>query len=409
MCSSDLNDTPLTPVPDNTSIDWNDLGSYFDTVIYPRITDKFSTPLDVDNNNQVVILFYTLNSAQSNIGGYFWSGDLFLTTGSNQMELLYMNKSLFNTSTQAVKDTIAHEFQHLVNASQKIRIGEENNASAVLMDTWMDEGLAECAADYSKDSVLTEHVNNFKNDTSHSFRNGFPLVKWEYDFDNYTLSYLFFQYCQLQSDNTIGIYKQLINHTLGDYRAVEAVVGAQNTQFNTFSDIFSTFRAANLAQQSTGIYGYSSRSGDFNFGPLKNASQTVSSLKSGGGIALYPSQSNLSNFTPDSGIDERIQYLRINGSNNQSSHAQLTNLSIAGYTGEALLVLNTSGDASVSGVTIGTVPTSNSPQSREIVTSQREARLLRDIPFRSTNSKTGMQTALTRKKIYPPKIGRAHV
>jgi hypothetical protein len=133
----------------------------FDSVTYRVDTKAFGDPTDIDGNGREII-FYTravneLTPAHSfsYVGGYFWAGDLFPRTGcpgSNVGEIFYMlavdetgeingnvrSQELVRSQSASV---IAHEFQHLINASRRIYV---NQASA-LEDVWLDEGLSHIA------------------------------------------------------------------------------------------------------------------------------------------------------------------------------------------------------------------------------------------------------------------------
>ena len=151
-----------------TDTDFQEIGTEFDNLIYPTDVDYFGTPLDLDNNGRVIILY----TAEVNkltpasppgggfVGGFFFAGDLFPATGqgscaqSNVAEIFYLlapdPDGTINTNTrttakvrQGTRGTIAHEFQHMINASERIR-------SPILQDfedVWLDEALAHFAED----------------------------------------------------------------------------------------------------------------------------------------------------------------------------------------------------------------------------------------------------------------------
>lgn len=147
-----------------TTQDYQYFGATFDTLVYPVDSLNFGAPTDVDNN-QHVILFFTraVNEltppAQSfYVGGFFFSRDLFPTTttgsvqgcaGSNFAEMFYLlvpdPEGVINQNVRtadfvrnATVATLAHEFQHIINASRHLYV----NASSVFEDSFLDEGLA---------------------------------------------------------------------------------------------------------------------------------------------------------------------------------------------------------------------------------------------------------------------------
>jgi hypothetical protein len=147
-----------------TTQDYQFFAATFDTLVYPVDSLNFGAPTDVDNN-QHVILFFTraVNEltppAQSfYVGGFFFSRDLFptaATTGvqacaaSNFAEMFYLlvpdpdgivnqNVRTADFVRSATVGTLAHEFQHIINASRHLYV----NASSVFEDSFLDEGLA---------------------------------------------------------------------------------------------------------------------------------------------------------------------------------------------------------------------------------------------------------------------------
>jgi len=139
----------------------------FDTLVYPVDTLNFGTPTDEDNNQRVVLFFtravneLTPPGQNFYVGGFFFGRDLLPTTGvgsvqgcaaSNFAEMFYLlvpdpdgavNQNV--RTTDFVKgvtvSTLAHEFQHLINASRHLYV----NGSNIFEDVFLDEGLAHVA------------------------------------------------------------------------------------------------------------------------------------------------------------------------------------------------------------------------------------------------------------------------
>ncbi|HEX6626751.1 MAG TPA: Ig-like domain-containing protein [Gemmatimonadaceae bacterium] len=151
-----------------TEDDYRNFGVAFDTLVYPVDTLNFGAPPDVDGNNHV-ILFFTravneLTPPQQNfyIGGFFFSRDLFpvTTSGSvagcvtsNFAEMFYMlvpdpagvvnqNVRTADFVRSVTLGTLAHEFQHLINAGRRLYV---NAGSTGFEDSFLDEGLAHVA------------------------------------------------------------------------------------------------------------------------------------------------------------------------------------------------------------------------------------------------------------------------
>ena len=214
------------------------LGSEFDSTIHPNVTANFAQPLDVDGNGKTILLVYDIideyhyNPASgAYIGGYFFSVDMYSSATvnnfnpvmkTNEGDILHIDCNPQSVPDEA-KGTIAHEFQHLVNFSNVLRLNKTG-----VTDTWIDEGLSEASTHlcYGVQGDRVEHYDTASN------RNKHPLFYWGlYDpgFDvllSYAKSYLFFQYLRIQSQKGWGLYKDIIDSMHSDYRAVgDAMAG----------------------------------------------------------------------------------------------------------------------------------------------------------------------------------------
>ena len=177
-----LNDT-LNPVGGFTTTDFQRYAARFDTLVYPVDVANFGEPTDIDKNGRVAILFtravneLTPPHANSYVGGFAYSRDLFPTTktaraqacaGSNEGEFFYVlapdpygtinsnsrSTGFVDSATTAV---LAHEFQHLINASRRLYV----NNTAAFEEKWLDEGLAHEAEEllYFRESGLAPRSN----------------------------------------------------------------------------------------------------------------------------------------------------------------------------------------------------------------------------------------------------------
>lgn len=147
-----------------STADFEEIGAAFDTLVYPVDTANFGIPSDVDKNQHVIMFFtravneLTPPAANFYVGGFFFSRDLFpsLTVGSipgcsasNSAEMFYMlapdPDGVVNQNVRTVSfvkgvtiATLAHEFQHLINASRHLYV----NGSTDFEDGFLDEGLS---------------------------------------------------------------------------------------------------------------------------------------------------------------------------------------------------------------------------------------------------------------------------
>lgn len=149
-----------------TDDEYRSIGATFDTLSDPVDRAAFGAPSDIDNNGRVILFFtrsvneLTSPGASAVTLGFFYSRDLYPKTtapgpcvGSNQAEIFYLlvpdtggvvngnkrSKSLVTTLTDG---TVAHEYQHLINASRRMYV---NGVGTNFEERWLDEGLSHVA------------------------------------------------------------------------------------------------------------------------------------------------------------------------------------------------------------------------------------------------------------------------
>ena len=158
----------LNPANGFSTQDYARFAARFDTLVYPLDVGNFGAPSDIDQNGKVAILFTKyvneLTPAQSPyfVGGFFHPRDIFLKTGaadditcptSNEGEMFYMlvpdPSGTVNGNTRSLgfidtltTSVIAHEFQHLINATRRVYV---NNNFVDFEETWLNEGLSHLA------------------------------------------------------------------------------------------------------------------------------------------------------------------------------------------------------------------------------------------------------------------------
>jgi hypothetical protein len=145
----------------------------FDNVTYPTDVAYYNNPTDLDGNGHIILLFTgeinkltPPNTTGGFVAGFFFAGDLFPPTAppgggpgsfcaeSNQGEIFYLlspdptgtkfgNVRSASSVRQGTRGTIAHEFQHMINAGNRF----ENPAVSSFESTWLDEALAHFAED----------------------------------------------------------------------------------------------------------------------------------------------------------------------------------------------------------------------------------------------------------------------
>ena len=149
-----------------TDDEYRSMGVTFDTLVDPVDRAAFGDVTDIDNNGHVILFFtravneLTPAGASSVVLGFFYSRDLLPKTaapgpcsGSNVAEMFYLmvpdtggvvnsNKRSKASVVSFSNGTVAHEYQHLINASRRLYV---NGAGNVTEEKWLDEGLAHVA------------------------------------------------------------------------------------------------------------------------------------------------------------------------------------------------------------------------------------------------------------------------
>jgi len=141
----------------------------FDNITFPTDSSYFNNPTDVDGNSRIIMLFTGQinkltppNTTGGFVGGFFFAGDFFPTVGnaqaqgcaeSNGAEIFYLlspdptgkfgNVRSTSSVRQGTRGTIAHEFQHMINAGNRFQNPQVSNFES----TWLDEALAHFAED----------------------------------------------------------------------------------------------------------------------------------------------------------------------------------------------------------------------------------------------------------------------
>lgn len=151
-----------------TDTDYASIAATFDTLVYPLDTTAFGAPSNISAYGKVVLFYTRVVNAQTpanagyTIGGFFFARDLYPKSArgglpgcnsSNEQEMFYLlvpdptgsvnnNKRTKDEVTLLNLGTIAHEFQHLINASRRLYV---TPGAALAEETWLDEGLSHIA------------------------------------------------------------------------------------------------------------------------------------------------------------------------------------------------------------------------------------------------------------------------
>ena len=153
----------LNPAGGFTTAQYDSISLEFDSLVYAVDTANFGGPTDLDSNGRVVV-FYTraVNelsppASSSVVAGYVTSRDLFssdpgVCPRSNEGEIFYMlvpdPTGAVNSNVRTVSfvrggtvGTLAHELQHIINASRRIYV----EGTSTMEEVWLNEGLSHIA------------------------------------------------------------------------------------------------------------------------------------------------------------------------------------------------------------------------------------------------------------------------
>ena len=283
-----------------TDSDAEKLGIEFDNKIHSSVTNHFGPESDVNSDGKINILTYDIQDGFSGSGGYvagyFWAGDLYNVSGSNMSEIFYID-TYPAMGMGSVKDvtrsyeTLAHEFQHMVNFNRNALI--EGGGS---MDTWLNESLSMAAEQIYTGYGLEDRVNYYN--VSAAIQNGHSLLYWDRYGDtlsNYSLSYLFGQYIKIQAGIGDNIFKEILQDPNNDYVAVENAAKKYIDPNLTFGKLMTHFRIALLLKERNGIHGFK---GDPFFDSLNEK------IFSGNSINLRGGGSVVTAFNSEEGFEE---------------------------------------------------------------------------------------------------------
>lgn len=228
----------------------NNLGVEFDTVIYPKLTQKLG-PIwspGVDGDEKVTILFTRLID---NAAGYFNPRDEYLSTevsNTNEREMIYL--SVLNLESSRIKSFLAHEFQHLITFYNK------NYLNDAIEDVWLNEMRSEYVStilgydDIFSGSNLEDRLDDFLRSPSDS------LTEWKGDPSDYGSVMIFAEYLYDQYGESL-ISSTVQNKKVGIESINEAL--AKISGAKKFSDVFTDWVLAvyfNDTNIGEGRYGY---------------------------------------------------------------------------------------------------------------------------------------------------------
>lgn len=247
---------------DINSTQLNEIRAAFDKRIYEYLcnTHDFGQPKDIDNNGKTILLITPL---ASNLAGFFHEINFFDDKYSNQADMIYLNSDLLiqNQMTQ-ICSNIAHEFQHLLFFSEKIKAKEREPSGQRFNynynDLWINEGFSMLASELTGYLDLAEDSRIFDKYYGYfSAPNRDGLLTWEEtrQLSNYGSAGLFAYYLYDNFSN-----EEIIGNITRTGDKIEAEISRTSGQ--DFETIFSNWMTANMIDRFANIplkcYRYSS-------------------------------------------------------------------------------------------------------------------------------------------------------
>ncbi len=253
-----------------------DLATAFDA-IYPRETALIGSSYTTNPNSnayinpqaKISILVYDIGGdyTQNQTGGtfgMFCGGDLYNTSESNRMELLYVDAHFTDKYFPSVISTLSHEFEHMLYFIHK-RLGR-NQYNGSTWYTEMGAMMAEdCFAKYLEDTYK-DNQDPYKNFfiVSDSPLSRFPrfnfsyysgsLTNWNSTNDIYT-SYAFsgiFGCWLLRNYGGSNLLKEIVNNNYVDGLSIQAAIRTLGSS-DAFNDAFVKF-ALSFAQPNATLF-----------------------------------------------------------------------------------------------------------------------------------------------------------
>jgi len=258
----------------------------FDNNIYPKMTAVFGTnclnAVDIDDDGKLCIFLLDIKDSyqpgvnESAVQGYFDYWDI-LDSDANQRDMIYIDTYPGKPGSADSNMTLAHEMQHLMNFGYAVIRANYNPNDIItsMMDVWIDEGLS-CAAEWiysgSHPTSRWGWYHNNGNGRTGSARiqsdidKGNNFYVWGNrasniyaELDDYATAYLFFQWLRIQSNNSSGIYRDIISSSYPNFRAVTSAAASRissDYNNNNWSTLLRDWLAANYINSATSRYGY---------------------------------------------------------------------------------------------------------------------------------------------------------
>ncbi len=175
-----------------SSSDAEMMGIEFDTSIYTQMVESFGKARFTENGGKINLLFYPM---EEGLGGYFTTADIFSSTevteeyckqnGFNvDHAIIHINSNNVINKPDFAKSTMAHEFQHLICASDCFEFAE-----TPWMEVWLNEAMSAYAEELIYPGIKEAGYYNQLMYLSDRFRKGQSLYNFDTTDDDYIGAY----------------------------------------------------------------------------------------------------------------------------------------------------------------------------------------------------------------------------
>lgn len=187
-----------------------ELGEEFDQEIYDKDVEAFGPGRFTQDGGKVNILMYPM---QEHLGGFFAMADIF-SEGEISPELaerlrpnydhaiININSDMLEENMPYVKSTLAHEYQHLICASEIFYI-----IGTPIMRTWLNEAMSAYAEEMVYPGIKEDGMYNQMMYLSDFYRTGQSLYNFGTEGDDYIGAYgavyLFSQYLSQRAGDDV--------------------------------------------------------------------------------------------------------------------------------------------------------------------------------------------------------------
>jgi hypothetical protein len=238
-------------------------------------------------------------------------------SNSNEAAILYLDVNPGGPGKDEFFSTIAHELQHLINYS--LRIKQQGGGTKVKsQNTWIDEGLASAAEYLYSGKHIQGKIDYFNADGNNDFSRGDTFFTWDGGYNDYCTVYLFFQWLRIQAGGGPEIYRDIINSGHLDYRAVTEAAAKYIDGWSAgdWETLLGYWLLANHVNASKGALGYNREIKP----TIRAITGTWVSLAPGAGVFSYLDGTG---FSPIGQSGSHIRYIGVTGAGDLITREEL--------------------------------------------------------------------------------------